>query len=353
LNDLRHLDGRPVTTPELASRAAGVLRHMGLTENFAKWVLIVGHGSQTTNNAMASALDCGACGGHSGDLNARLLVELLNDSQVRQGLQAEGILIPEETRFIPALHETVTDELYLIGMDQLTQEDRGELRGLERVFALASACARRERHEARSDTLDSDAARRALNWAEVRPEWGLAGNACVIVAPRRRTQGVGLSSRSFLHDYDWKKDEKTGFKTLELIMTAPMVVTNWINLQYYASVVAPSVYGSGNKVLHNLVNENGVLEGNGGDLKVGLSIQSVHDGERPIHDPLRLSVFIEAPQQEIESIIQRHAVVRELVENEWLHLLQIDPESAQVSRRLKDGRYRPSSRAEELKLAQA
>jgi uncharacterized protein YbcC (UPF0753/DUF2309 family) len=173
----------------------------------------------------------------------------------------------------------------------------------------------------------------------VRPEWGLAGNASFIIAPRHWTRGANLASRSFLHDYDWRQDD--GFKTLELIMTAPMLVTNWINLQYYASTVAPSIYGAGNKVLHNLVNESGVLEGNGGDLRVGLPWQSVHDGERFVHEPLRLSVFIAAPREEIEKIIAHHSVVRELVDNEWLYLLHIDETTKMISRRAPGGLYRP------------
>ena len=110
-----------------------------------------------------------------------------------------------------------------------------------------------------------------------------------------------------------------------LIMTAPMVVTNWINMQYYASVVDNARYGSGNKVLHNVVGGKlGVFEGNGGDLRIGLPMQSLHDGSQWQHTPLRLSVFIEAPQAAIDSIIAKHAVVRQLVDNQWLHLFQIN-----------------------------
>jgi uncharacterized protein YbcC (UPF0753/DUF2309 family) len=47
-------------------------------------------------------------------------------------------------------------------------------------------------------------------------------------------------------------------------------------------------------VLHNVVGTFGVWQGNGGDLQTGLPLQSIHDGTRWMHDPLRLNVFIEA-----------------------------------------------------------
>ena len=329
----------PVTRfidPVWSERAEAVLRHSGLINNaFAPLVLIVGHGSHTTNNLFGSALDCGACGGHSGDINARFLARLLNDRQVRSGLAERGIVIPAATWFQPAVHETVTDEIHLL--DEELIPPFVEILKTRQILDQASAGTRKERRDSRSAVLDDNPERRAHNWSEVRPEWGLAGNACFIVAPRSRSRGTNLGSRSFLHDYDWQKDN--GFKTLELIMTAPMIVTNWINLQYYASTVAPGIYGSGNKTLHNLTNETGVVEGNGGDLRVGLPLQSVHDGNRFVHDPLRLSVFIEAPIAEIERIVAQHPSVRDLVDNGWLHLLCLDPKDARVKRRFSGGKY--------------
>ena len=128
-----------------------------------------------------------------------------------------------------------------------------------------------------------------------------------------------------MHDYDYTQDPELG--VLTLIMTAPMVVTNWINMQYYASVVDNVKYGSGNKVLHNVVGGRlGVFEGNGGDLRIGLPMQSLHDGTEWQHTPLRLSVFIEAPQAAMDSIIAKHAVVKNLVDNQWLHLFQMQPD---------------------------
>jgi hypothetical protein len=161
--------------------------------------------------------------------------------------------------------------------------------------------------------------RRASDGAQTRPEWGLAGNAAFVIGPRHRTQGVVLDGRSFLHDYDATQDADGSL--LELLMTAPMLVTHWINWQYHASTCDPARMGSGNKVLHNVVGGTiGVFEGNGGDLRIGLSRQSLHDGERWVHEPLRLTVVIDAPAEAIERVIAGHAIVRQLVENQWLHL---------------------------------
>ncbi|HQT25795.1 MAG TPA: Na-translocating system protein MpsB, partial [Burkholderiales bacterium] len=179
--------------------------------------------------------------------------------------------------------------------------------------------------------VESDVRRRSRDWSEVRPEWALAGNAAFIAAPRFRTAGLDLEGRAFLHEYVWREDRE--FKILELIMTAPMVVGNWINMQYYGSVVDNQHFGSGNKVLHNIVGGAiGVLEGNGGDLRVGLPLQSLHDGRQWVHEPLRLSVFIEAPREAIEGIIGRHEIVRNLVNNGWIHLFQIDGSSGEISK---------------------
>lgn len=332
-------DHKPLQLEDRIERAAFVLRHMGLKNQFARLVVLAGHGSVNANNAFTSSLDCGACGGHPGDINVRFLANLLNDPAVRQRLDERGTRIPADTWFAPAIHETVTDELYILDEHKVPASHNADLTEFRAQAKIAGERTRQERQWSRSRYLDQVPARRSVNWSEVRPEWGLAGNASFIVAPRSWTRGANLSSRSFLHDYEWRHDE--GFKTLELIMTAPMLVTNWINLQYYASTVAPSVYGAGNKVLHNLVNESGVLEGNGGDLRVGLPWQSVHDGERFVHEPLRLSVFIAAPRAEIEKIIAQHTVVRELVDNEWLYLLHIDDMTSSITRRAPGGLYRP------------
>ena len=160
---------------------------------------------------------------------------------------------------------------------------------------------------------ESSVIRRSRDWAEVRPEWGLAGCKAFVAAPRSRTQGVSLDGRAFLHDYVWAQDK--GFKVLELIMTAPVVVASWISLQYYGSTVSPETFGGGSKLLHNVTGGMGVVEGNGGALRVGLPMQSIHDGERFMHEPVRLSVCIEAPREamagHLEAASERSGSIRQ------------------------------------------
>lgn len=329
--------GALVDLSSRVSLAAGVLRAMNLARDFAPLVALIGHGASTQNNPQAAGLHCGACGGQKGEVNARALASLLNDEQVRAGLKAEGIDL-KDTLFIGGLHDTTTDDVHLYEGDVSVWVQRKSLLAFREQLDTAGRIARRERAPSLGlgdmpDAKLDDAIRaRAADWSEVRPEWGLAGNAAFIVAPRARTRGVNLAGRSFLHEYTWQDD--TGYAVLELIMTAPMVVTHWINMQYHASTVDPLRYGSGNKVLHNVVGGHiGVMEGAGGDLRIGLAWQSVHDGTRERHEPLRLSVFIDAPADAIDGIIAKHAVVRDLVNNGWLFLHRFADDGA-VHRRV-------------------
>ena len=303
--------------------ATGMLRNLGLTSDFARIVVVCGHGAEVVNNPYKAGLDCGACGGHSGEPNARVAAGLLNDPAVRAGLAARGIEIPADTWFVPAVHVTTTDEIRFFDTDGLPSDHVEEFATVRRWLDRAGAAARRERMRRLGDTARergaADILRHSRDWSEVRPEWGLAGNAAFIVAPRSRTTGLDLGGRTFLHDYEHARDPE--LKVLELIMTAPMIVTSWINLQYFASSVDNRAFGSGNKQIHNVTGQLGVLLGNGGDLMTGLSWQAVSDGERLQHEPLRLLVMIEAPRAAVQTIIEKHAMVRDLVSNGWLRLV--------------------------------
>jgi hypothetical protein len=300
-----------------ADTGAAVLKAMSMTSGHGEIVLLLGHGGNTTNNPHESAYHCGACGGYTGEVSARLLAILLNDPETRAGLAERGVDVPADTVFLAGLHDTTTDAItiYEDGLPAARCNDLDKVRGW---LAQAAQLARAERAMRLPGAGEHTIHQRAQNWAEIRPEWGLAGCASFIAAPRTATIGRDLGGRAFLHSYDWCAD--AGFGTLELIMTAPVVVASWISLQYYGSSVAPEMFGGGNKLLHNVVGGIGVIEGNGGRLRAGLPWQAVHDGERLVHEPLRLSVMIEAPREAILQVLEKHPGVRALFDNGWLHL---------------------------------
>ena len=335
-----------------AKAAEAVLRAMSLTEGFARLVLLAGHGASVVNNPHASALHCGACGGYSGEVNARLLAGLLNDREVRGRLGEQGITVPEDTLFVGALHDTTTDVVTVFEGDHLSALHVGDVAKARDWLAQAAQMARAERAlrlpRARGE---GDVARRSRDWAETRPEWALAGCKAFIAAPRGRTVGKELRGQAFLHDYVWQKDE--GFGTLELILTAPVVVASWISLQYYGSVVAPRAFGAGNKLLHNVTGGIGVVEGNGGVLRPGLPWQSVHDGATLAHEPLRLSVCIEAPREAMTEVLRKHEGVRALFDNRWLHLFALDGEGRMAWRYAGGLQWVPEGIAGEGRLAMA
>ena len=325
---------------EQIEAANTVLRAMSLTEDFARIVVLAGHGANVTNNPHASALHCGACGGYSGEVNARLLAAVLNSAGVRTGLIDKGIEIPQDTLFLAALHDTTTDAITLYENDQPVTDHTTDLATVKKWFEAAGKVTRAERalRLPRADA-EGHIAPRSRDWAETRPEWALAGCKAFIAAPRSRTAGKSLEGRAFLHTYEWQKDE--GFSVLELIMTAPVVVASWISLQYYGSTVAPRAFGGGNKLIHNVVGGIGVVEGNGGLLRPGLPFQSVHDGETLAHDPLRLSVCIEAPTEAMTDILARHEGVRHLFDNRWLHLFALDADGQMAWRYASDLTWEP------------
>lgn len=335
--------GDPLFETTKVELVAGFLRGMSLTDNFAPLLVFTGHGTHTENNPHHAGLACGACGGQNGGINARLAAQLFNDPQVRVAIAEEGISIPDDSWAIAAEHCTVTDEVTLFGGESVPESHAAAVAELERRFAEAGKRTRRERATAlklngQEDTaLYQNLKSRTSDWTEVRPEWGLANNAAIIFAKRHRTHGKNLGGRVFLHDYD--PDQDNNGDILTALLSAPMIVANWINMQYFASVTMLDVYGAGNKLLHSVVGGNvGVIEGNGTDLRIGLPLQSVHDGTHWRHEPVRLTVVIDAPAERIEAVIQRNPDVKALVNNQWVWLCRLAGDNREL---YQDGRWKP------------
>ena len=309
----------PLPIESRVELAEGMLRNLGLVDQFADVIALCGHASTMVNNPYHAGYDCGACGGHSGEPNARVAASILNDPDVRSSLAEKNIRIPENTWFIAAVHRTTTDEIEFFETSNVPDSHRPLLGQVKKWTAAASEAARHERSGRMQNASGDSILYRSRDWSEVRPEWGLAGNAAFIVGDRRHTTSENLQGRVFLHDYSVETDP-TG-NVLQAIMTAPMVVTSWINLQYYASAADNQAFGSGSKVIHDVVGQLGIAEGNGGDLRTGLPWQAVHDGQRFQHEPLRLLVVIEAQREAVTSILTAHENLHALVTHGWIYLV--------------------------------
>ncbi|GAB4159051.1 MAG: DUF2309 domain-containing protein [Winogradskyella sp.] len=291
-------------------------------KNFAPIVVFTGHGGHSANNPFNSSLDCGACAASPGRHNARMLAKMANEELVRQQLsQDHGIFIPNDTIFIGAEHNTTTDEIVMFD-SQVPASHKEALQTLKADLERAQHTATQERLGVKNGV--TLAKKKTSDWSETRPEWGLAKNAAFIIGSRDLTKTKNLDGRSFLHSYDWSKD-KTG-NALEAIMQGPMVVTQWINNHYYFSTVDNDTFGSGSKITHNVTGNFGVVQGNGGDLKMGLPLQSLKSSDTEMyHQPLRLSVFIHAPLDRVHNIIAKNVNVKNLLDNGWIYLFVINP----------------------------
>jgi len=201
-----HAVGMPLD--DRIDTAEGALRAMSLTDGFVPLVVITGRGATTVNNPYDTGLDCGAFGGRSGEANARVAAAVLNAAAVRDGLTECGIEVPDDRFFLACKHDTTTDDIVVLNRGAVPASHRDRLRELEQWLDQAGRRTRAERFPLTPNaSVDADIQRRSADWGEVRPEWGLAGCAAFIVAPRHRTEGLDLDGRAFLHSYDCRQDD--------------------------------------------------------------------------------------------------------------------------------------------------
>ncbi|HKO80160.1 MAG TPA: DUF2309 domain-containing protein [Chitinophagaceae bacterium] len=340
------------TLDEMALRAEGFLRGIGLIKNFAPIVYIVAHGSSSANNPHHGAHDCGACSGRPGATNARVQAFILNHKKVREILQSKGIVIPDTTQFVGSMHDTAADIIGYYDDEILNAENANghlinkqnfetalNLNAKERSRRFASINTKQELEQVRKAIHD-----RSVSLFEPRPELGHGTNTLAIIGRRQTTKGLFLDRRAFLNSYDYATDPDGAILTA--VMRPIGLVCGGINLEYYFSRVDNIKMGAGTKLPHNVMGLFGVANSSDGDLRPGLPWQMIE-----VHDPVRLLVIVEHKPEIVLKAIQSSPEVFEWYKNEWVHIVALDPEKKQFSY-FKNGafvRYEPITGADEIK----
>jgi len=319
------------TIEEMATRVEGLLKSIGLIENFAPIVYVIGHGSSTVNNPHYAAYDCGACCGRPGSVNARVICDMANRKEVRAILSTRGIQLPENTEFIGGIHDTTRDDIEFFDEKKLSKENYQLHLKNTLSFQQAlnnNAKERSRRFDSIDTTLNSDKIHeqiqvRSVSLFEPRPEYNHATNALCIVGLRELSKNLFLDRRSFMNSYNYKTDPDG--KYLLNILKAVAPVCGGINLEYYFSRVDNPKLGAGTKLPHNVMGLFGVANGTDGDLRSGLPSQMVE-----IHDPIRLLVVVEQFPNIILDVLQQHKETYQWFANEWIHLISVNPTNHQL-----------------------
>jgi uncharacterized protein YbcC (UPF0753/DUF2309 family) len=339
------------TIEEMATRAEGFLRGIGMIKNFTPLVYIVAHGSSSANNPHHGAHDCGACSGRPGATNARVQSYILNHKKVREKLAEKGIIIPETTQFVGCMHDTAADVIGYYDEEILSKENTERhlqnklnfetalnLNAKERSRRFASINTRQRLEQVRKAIHD-----RSVSLFEPRPELGHGTNTLAIIGRRQTTKGLFLDRRAFLNSYDYSTDPEGNILTA--VMRPIGLVCGGINLEYYFSRVDNIKMGAGTKLPHNVMGLFGVANSSDGDLRPGLPWQMIE-----VHDPVRLLVIVEHRPEIVLKAIQSSDEVFEWYKNEWVHIIALHPDEKQFYH-FRNGafeKYEPITDAKEI-----
>lgn len=329
------------TLEEMAERVEGLLKSIGLTEEFADIIYIIGHGASSINNTHYAGYDCGACSGRPGSVNARVVSWMANDKRVRKILKAKGVNIPDTCCFVGALHDTTRDEIEFYDEEQLSGHWLEKHLKNKVVFetALHHNAKERSRRFVLTNThkpasmVHEKVKLRSVSLFEPRPELNHATNALCIVGRREMTEHLFLDRRAFMNSYDCSQDPDGQY--LLNILKAATPVCGGINLEYYFSRVDNQRLGAGTKLPHNVMGLLGVANGADGDLRTGLPWQMVE-----VHDPVRLLMIVEHYPEVILKVIQSSPETYEWYANNWVNLVAVHPETKSLFR-FNDACFKP------------
>jgi uncharacterized protein YbcC (UPF0753/DUF2309 family) len=319
------------TLDEMTERVENVLRSIGLVNNFAKIIYVVGHGASSANNTHYAGYDCGACSGRPGSVNARVFCHMANHPKVRLKLEERGLVIPKDTHFLGALHDTTRDEIEFF--DEASLPWLSVEVHLKHEFIFKKALAHNARERARRFAgintkwnllrINKKIQLRSVSLFEPRPELNHATNSLCIVGRRSLSKHLFLDRRAFLNSHDYRLDPEG--KHLLNILRAVAPVCGGINLEYYFSRVDNQKLGAGSKLPHNVMGLIGVANGIDGDLRTGLPLQMIE-----LHDPIRLLVVVEHYPEVVLDVVKREETTYEWFRNEWIHLAVIHPDTAEL-----------------------
>lgn len=318
------------TILEMADRIENFLNGIGLTQQFSPLIYVISHGSSTSNNPHYGAYNCGACSGRPGAVNARVFCMMANHTEVRKELVKRGINIPEETRFIPCMHDTTSDVIEYYDEQGLVSTHQSLHQSIKQSFeqSLDLNAKERSRRFASIDTTDSlkvvrnEIRNRSLSMYEPRAELGHGTNSLAIIGRREVTRGLYMDRRAFLNSYDYRSDKDGNY--LKKVIAPIGIVCGGINLEYYFSRVDNMKLGCGTKIPHNVMGLLGVANSYDGDLLPGLPWQTIEP-----HDPVRLMVIVEHYPEIVLEAIKSSEAIYEWYHNEWVHICAMHPETGE------------------------
>lgn len=317
---------------EKLDKIVAYLKLTGFTCGYSRLVVLMAHSSKQVNNPHVLAYGCGACSGRFGGPNARAFVNSINEKSTRDTLQkSHNIIIPDDTWFVAAEHDTTSDLVEWMDTDLVPdthQHEYAELQNQVLQSAKLSAQERCQRFVTTADNISKNKAYhhvqdRAASPSQPRAELGHQGCASAFIGRRSMHQGVSWDRRPFMVSYDPFNDPEG--KILEAQLLGNGVVGVGIAMDYYFSSIQNGYLGSGNKATHNVAGNFGVMDGTSSDLQTGLARQMTE-----LHEPMRLLVIIESTLETVGAIYERQEAISNLVDNQWITLAVKNPETAEL-----------------------